>query len=441
MTDLKAADHAEAVALFRFSVIGGLCRRELAHGELSEALRALSTTRFRPPGAKATRTFSVPTLERWYYAYRSSGLAGLRPDPRSDRGRAKELTEAQRKLLCDIRREYPRASVPLILRTLVGEGHLDAGAVSAATVRRLFHEQGLDRLSLAAGAGSAPRLRWQAAAPNALWHGDVCHGPAIAIGGHKLPLRVHALLDDATRFIIAIEAHHTEQERDMLGLFAEAIRRHGRPDVLYLDNGSTYRGEALETACGRLGTSLLHAQPYDPQARGKMERFWRTLRAGCIDWLGELTSLHDVNVRLWAFVDQHYHVAPHAGLMGRTPAKAYEAHRSFEPLADATLRDAFTERASRRVRKDSTLSVDGEVFELDQGFLAGRNVTVARCLIDGPATPWVEHDGKRFALHPVDPLGNAKRPRKPQPQTKPTVPFDPPRTDLHRALSRPRSKR
>ena len=39
-----------------------------------------------------------------------------------------------------------------------------------------------------------------------------------------------------------------------------------------------YRGEVLITVCHRLGIVLLHAKPYDPQARGKMERFWRTLR-------------------------------------------------------------------------------------------------------------------------------------------------------------------
>ena len=49
------------------------------------------------------------------------------------------------------------------------------------------------------------------------------------------------------------------------------MNRHGRPDALYLDNGSTYRGHALETACARLGITLLHAKPYDPQARGPIK--------------------------------------------------------------------------------------------------------------------------------------------------------------------------
>jgi putative transposase len=69
----------------------------------------------------------------------------------------------------------------------------------------------------------------------ALWHGDVCHGPSLTLEGRTLPLRLHALLDDASRYVVALEAHHSEREMDMLGLLVRALRRHGKPDALYLD--------------------------------------------------------------------------------------------------------------------------------------------------------------------------------------------------------------
>jgi hypothetical protein len=120
-----------------------------------------------------------------------------------------------------------------------------------------------------------------------------------------------------------------------------------------------------------------------------MERFWRTLREGCLDFLGPLTSLHHVNVRLWAFLDEHYHKAAHASLLGRSPARVYDtAERPVDSFDESKLRDALTVRVRRRVRRDSTLPLDGDDWELDQGFLAGRLVTVARCLgtrgISGP---------------------------------------------------------
>src|SRR5690606_1087998 len=151
------------------------------------------------------RTFAVPTLERWYYRYKHGGIEALRPRARSDRGRARALSAEQRRLLLDIRREHPGASVALILRTLESDGRFEPGAVSPSTVRRLFREQGLDRQSMRAAAGDAPRLRWQAERPNLLWHGDVCHGPALVINGASRPLRVHGLLDDCSRYVPALE--------------------------------------------------------------------------------------------------------------------------------------------------------------------------------------------------------------------------------------------
>ena len=445
MTDLqnlKPKDHAEEVAIFRSQIIGALTRRELDHGELATTLKELAANRYRLPGADSTRTFSVPTLERWYYAYKGGQLEALRPEPRSDSGRAQDLTVEQRTLLCDIRREHPSASVPLILRTLTLDGRLSKDAVSASTVRRLFTDEGLDRIPMRDGKGPKTRMRWQAERPGALWQGDVCYGPGILMGGRNMPVRIHGLLDDASRYVIALEAHHTEREVDMLGMFVRALRRHGPPDTLYLDNGSTYSGNILSTACARMGISLLHPRPYDPQARGKMERFWRTLREGCLDFLGQVSSLHDINVRLWAFLDEHYHKAPHASLLGRSPARVYEtAERPTDRFDARKLREALTVRVRRRVRRDTTLPLEGTDWELDQGFLAGRMVMVARCLVDMNEAPWVEHEGKALPLHPVDPVKNAQRKRPNRGGGHATtasrpVPFDPPSVLLDRAVGR-----
>ncbi len=444
MDTLTPKDRAEEVALFRSQVIGGLAHCTLLRGELAKELLALSQKKLRPPGHDRTRTYSVPTLERWLYGYREGGLEALRPGSRHA-GHALELTAEQRELLLDIRREHPSASVALILRTLVADGRLEQGAVSEPTVRRFYVHHGLDRVPLVDGEGRRTRLRWQAERPGALWQGDVCHGPTLVIAGSKQPLRIHALLDDHSRYVIALEAYHTEREVDMLAMLAAALRRHGVPLVLYLDNGSTYRGQVLRLACERLGITLLHPRPGDAPARGKIERFWRTLRQGCLDFLGALSSLDEVNARLRAFLDEHYHAAPHGALMGRSPGTVYAegaADRGAVPTEDK-LAEALTIRERRRVRRDTTVSVDGKDWELDQGFLAGRVVTVARCLLDLATAPWIEYEDKRLALHPVDAVknGHRKRPlRRDADHTKParSVPFDPPGALVARTSRQPR---
>ncbi|MCP5045187.1 MAG: transposase [bacterium] len=445
---LKPKDHAEAVAIFRMQVIGNLLSRELQRGELAPALRALSDKRYTPPSAETSRRYEVPTLETWLYRAREHGLDGLRPKPRSDRGYAQQLTEEQRQLLLDIRTERPTVSVPVIMRTLINDGRLQAGQVSEPTVRRLYAAHGLDRATLRRGDGER-RLRWVAEAPGQLYHADVCHGPSLRIGKRVVPIRIHAILDDASRFIVALKVTSNEREVEMLELLVRAIRRHdGAPRALYLDNGSTYSGEALKTACARLGITLIHAKPYDPQARGKMERFFRTLREGCLDHLGRLESLHDIEVRLYAFVDRHYHVAPHGGLVGKSPAEVFEARprgdSGLVPITDEQLRHALTVRGRRRIRGDGTVPIGGMDWEVGQGFLAGRSVTIARTLFEPQARPWIERDAKEYPLHPVDPVKNAKnrrrRPNKAQ-RGLDAIPFDPATALLDNALSRAPSRK
>ena len=292
MHDLKPRNRREEVALFRAEIIGALLRCDLDHGELKERLRVLSQKRFRPPRSTCTRTFSVPTLERWYYAYKKDGLSALEPRRRSDRGHAHRISNELRELLLDIRRAHPTTSSELIRDTLITDGRLNPHTLSVSTLRRLYRQEGLKRRARGKKhPDGRQRLRWQAAHPMALWHADVCHGPTLMIEGQKKTLRIHAIMDDASRHVVALEARHTEREEDMIHILTGALRRFGMPDALYLDNGPLYVGEALSTACARLEMGLIHAKPYDPQARGKMERFFRTLRGRCLDHLTDCTTL------------------------------------------------------------------------------------------------------------------------------------------------------
>jgi transposase InsO family protein len=428
MENLVPKSYGEEVAIFRSQVIGGLVNRPMDHGELIEELRKLSTIPLRPPRAKTTRCFSVPTLERWYYRYKRSGLAALVPQPRADRGRARQLSSAQRALVCDIRREHPGASASLILQVLEADGRIKKGLLSATTLRRLLAEAGLDRVSLRNSPSATTRLRWEASHPGALWHGDVCHGPSLVIGGRKAPLRIHGMLDDASRYVVVLEAFHTEREADMLSLLVATIRRlGGRPDALYLDNGATYSGEALATFCARLGMSLVHARPYDPQARGKMERLWRTLREQLLDYLDRTLPLEEILRRLRAWLARHYHLQPHGSLFGKTPEDAW-SQRSLTPVTEDELRAALLVRERRRVSKDCVLSIEGRLFEVRQGFLAGRLVDVSYSLLDGISGAVIEHDGRRFDLAPVEPRANSGQRRPPiREHEKPATPivFDP----------------
>ena len=433
MESLSPRDHRERVAMFRQSVIGPLMVRSFAHGELRAELEKLSQQCYRLPDADCTRRFSVATLERWMYAGKAGGIDALCPKPRADKGRGRSFDDETRELLCDIRREHSSASVRLILQTLIDEGRLDADAQRhQPVVRKLFAARGLLRCSARVEDTQGPsaaktRLRWEAERPGALWHGDVCHF-AITEGGVRKPVRIHGMLDDASRYVVALEARWTEKERDMLALLLDALKRLGLPDALFLDNGSTYIGDTLATACTRLGVVLIHAKPHDPRARGKMERFWRTLREALLDFCTGDTTLDLLNEKLAAFLAR-YHDTPHAGLLGRTPRSVFRAYVRNDDLTEDKLREALTVRENRRVSHDNVLSIDGTDWELGQGFLAGKRVTIVRSWYDPKAPPAVEIEGRRLPLIPVDAKRNGKRRRPPRGEapepTRAKTGFDP----------------
>jgi hypothetical protein len=250
----------------------------------------------------------------------------------------------------------------------------------------------------------------------------VCHLTGLLIG----KLYIHGVLDDASRYVPTLEARETERELEMLALCVGTFRRFGAWDAFYLDNGSTYRGETLATACARLGITLIHARPHDPQARGKMERFWRTLREGLLDHLEKGVSRDEVQRRLGIFRER-YNTTPHASLLGRTPQAVWEERR-LRPLSEEKLLHALTTREKRLVTRDGVVSVAGQLFEVRQSFLAGHRVQLAYCLIPNlPESVYAEHDGQRYPLTRLNRPANGRTRRQPvsNDPRSPAAPFQP----------------
>ena len=131
--------------------------------------------------------------------------------------------------------------------------------------------------------------------------------------------------------------------------------------------------------CAKLGIALIHARPYQPAGKGKIERFFRTLRAAVLAHLtAEATeSLDTLNRTLWAWVEGEYHRSPHRGLDGRTPLDqwALEGHDVRYPDPGTDLDDLFLFETKRRVMKDRTVSLHGRLYEAD-AHLVGQLVTL-----------------------------------------------------------------
>lgn len=416
---------AEAKALFRLGIVGDLLARELSAGELRAELVARSAERYRAPGSAGTRKYHWKTLQSWYYAAKRGGHRSLAPKSRK-RGFALALTPEQRELLLTIRCEHASAAANLILDTAVRQGVVQAGQLSVSTLRRLFAEAGVPRTS-STRTTRRDRRRWEAPRVGALWHADVCHIWVRDLAGTPRKIYVHGLLDDFSRFALSLEARDAEREVDFLSVLCGTLLRFPAPDAVYLDNGSCYRGDVLALALARLDVKLVHAQPHDPQARGKMERFWRTMRQRCTDHLPRGASLHDVNAALLAFLDADYNARAHASLMGEPPLRRFHAGLSAlpRPRTAKELAAALEISVKRRVAGDATFTVEGRTFEVRGRHLAHKLIDVVVDPFTG-AVIRASYQDKPVVVGLCDPRLNQRRlRRKADPEPTPTVAFDP----------------
>ena len=277
--------------------------------------------------------------------------------------------------------------------------------MSPSTVHRLLSRAGLigkgarNADLLAQATADAQRRKFNFAHPGQLWMSDVMHGPSVLMPDSRIRRKTYliAFLDDATRLVPYCAFCLSENTQTFLPVFKQALLRRGVPQRLYVDNGANYRSHQLALVCARLGVALIHARPYQPQGKGKQERWFRTVRAQLLANLApsDTDSLEQLNRRLWAWVEGEYHHSPHRGLDGSTPLERWSLSSTTgapAPRLTSTgsgsgsgsrsasspgldLDDLFLLETKRRVQRDHTVSLGGTLLEIDAA-LVGHTVTL-----------------------------------------------------------------
>jgi putative transposase len=412
-------------ALFRLSVLGPLVSRErLERGELQQIIRDLAQREYSIPGTRR-RHIGEKTIQGWYYLWRSQGIDGLTPKVRADRGQSKLSAEIQTAILA-AKRDNPRRSIRQIRRLLEAAGIVAHGTLSRSTVHRLLQQHGVSRV-IGSASEAQERRSFVAATACAIWYGDVMHGPHVPVNGKLTKTCLVSLLDDASRLIAHSAFCTGESALDIEGVLKQALLKRGVPIKLVVDNGAAYRSHSLQGICARLGIHLVYCRPYSPEGKGKLERWHRTCRDQFLSELDErhITSIEDLNARLWAWVESVYHRTPHAGLSGKTPLERYQQDlpkiRTLGPRA-AQIDALFLHRIQRLVRKDGTVSYLSQRFEVPYELA---NKTVQLVIDPHARTVLGVQDDKGNAIGlatPLDALANAKRTRhKPTPVEPPAL--------------------
>ena len=386
-------DLRQRTALFRYTLIADLAHLPVGTPGTGAMMRAKAEKTYTIPGTTRTRV-AAETMRHWINDYRCGGFEALYPKPRTDRGKPRRLPAEVAERLITLKTENEALSVRAIIQKVQEEG-VDH-PLASSTVHRLFSREGLFDKKPPDG---EDRRRFAFRDAGELWMSDVMHGPKVRDGRSRRKTCLIAFIDDATRVIPFAAFAMSENVQAFLPVFKNALIRRGLPARLYVDNGSAYRSRHLSLVCAKLGVALIHARAFQPAGKGKIERWFRTLRAGWLSHLGDdvLGSLQTLNSSLWAWIEGEYHNSPHRGLEeGRTPLEQWALVSAGVRYPDATmdLDDLFLFEARRRVYKDRTVSLNGRVYEVDTA-LVGENVILRYDPAAPPSRPLdVVHDGK-----------------------------------------------
>jgi len=380
---------AEALALRRLSLVQAVIELLQRHWPLSAALEQVASAQALPGEGETPPHFVAQrTLEDWYYAFKRGGFEALKPKPRSDRGKPRRLSAKQQQWIIEQVRAFPGVPVKLLYRQWK-QADLTLPALSA--VYRWLEQNDLDahgRRYLLRQNIPGPTKVFEAPGVNDLWIADFSPGPFLALHPKTVATHLCVIIDDHSRLIPYAAYGLAADTQALLGCLKEALRRRGLPRKLYTDNGGPFINHHLRIVCANLGIRLIHSKVGQPWSRGKVERMFRTLQQDFEAGLrlpGQgVGSLDELNGKLARWLQEVYHPRVHEGI-GESPqerfARALPLLRLLDPQLD--LDRLFYTRIDRVVRKDGTVRIDNDLYEVN---LALRGLKVQLEL-----DPWLKH--------------------------------------------------
>jgi putative transposase len=380
---------SEAVALRRMSLVQAVIELRQCHWPLSAALQQVSAAHPLPGDSEAPPQFVAQrTLEDWYYAFQKGGFEGLKPKPRSDRGKPRRLSEKQQQFILERVRCLPGVAVKLLYRQWK---QADPTLPALSAVYRWLEQNDLDaqgRRYLLRQNIPGPTKAFEAPGVNDLWVVDFSPGPFLALHPKTIATHLCVIIDDHSRLIPYAAYALAADTQALLNCLKEALRRRGVPRKLYCDNGGPFVNHHLRIVCANLGIRLIHSKVGRPWSRGKVERMFRTVQQDFEAGLrlpGQgVGSLAELNGQLARWLQEVYHPRDHDGI-GESPqarfARALPLLRLLDPHLDLD-RLCYT-RIDRVVRKDGTVRIDNDLYEVN---LALRGLKVQLEL-----DPWIKH--------------------------------------------------
>jgi len=360
------------------------------------------------------RKVRVSTMKAWLRKYRKGGFDSLKPQNRSDGGRPKRFTEDLLKTIEIKCKAHPSFSVQKLYEELRNQDLLGEPPVHYNTLLRVVKEQGWLPLKNRTDV----RKAYEVDNVNDLWIADFMHGPQVRTANRSAKAILCAILDDHSRMVVGHAFNVSETISALTLVLKEAFLAYGIPKRLYCDNSSTFSSDLLTRSCAQAGISLIHSKPYDSPSRGKVERFFRTVRERFLSALREGFTLEELNEAFSLWLKEDYHHKLHTGIEER-PIDRYNASVGrvlIRRLSREELDEIFLIRHERVVNHDATISFKGSLYEVPAAYIRQR--IEIRHPVDAPEDLYLYDNGLRVGrIKLLDKQENARTFR---PQQVPT---------------------
>lgn len=404
-------------AYLKMRVLGAI---DMAEGHSIQArIRAVSKMSFTDEDGHP-RQFTWRTIQTWYSRYKKHGVTVMEPKPRSDKGKVRKVVIED--LLDAIRTVQPKVhgktpTRALLYRLCIEAGLLTRAQIAPNTFRRLVKQ--FELLQPAEPCASKLRLAFAKAHANELWQADTLYGPFVSIDGSPVQTRLIAFLDDASRVCCHGQFFAAETVDTLIEALRAAFYKRGVPHALYVDNGSIYTSKEIIQICARVGCLLHHTPVRDGAAKGKVERFFRTLRDQFLSRDLDLSSLETLNRQFTLWVEEQYNAQPHS-VLGMSPLDRFALDRKwlrFLPPNEANDELFFVEE-QRHVRADNTFSFQARRWEAPR-HLPDRAVQIRFQRTRPLERVIVYYKGERMGqARLLDAVANDRKPLPPQTLTQ-----------------------
>ena len=394
----------------KMQVLGAI---EFAPGNsIKQRIAHVSTMVFTDENGRKLQ-FTWRTIQTWYSRFKKHGLTTMKPKSRSDRGRSRCLEPEV--LLDAIEQVLPSfhgkpSNIAAVYRVCIERGILRREKIAPNTFRRIVKHYEL--LKPDTESPDKRRLAFAKAHANEMWQADTMYGPYVQNGNKRTQTRLIAFIDDASRVCCHGEFFLAENTDTLIKALRSALYKRGIPESIYVDNGSVYSSLELTQICLRLGCLLCHAPVRDGAAKGKVERFFRSVRMGFLSRSLDLTSVEALNRAFNTWVEDEYNGRVHSSIKMK-PIDRFGLDLSrirFLSPGDANDELFYVEK-ERNVLADNTFSLNNTRFECPRD-LRSRKVQI-RFDRKSFKRAIVYYKGERMGeARPVDFVGNDRRPRK-----------------------------